>query len=110
MNNIKEIIKMRNIRREVLNETDNIRNIIVDISKEYNIEDSYINSIISSINIIEEKYEEWYNMISIKTKVLLVLNKIVVILDDLYFEKYNWNCIDWIIFKLNYVIEYIEEK
>lgn len=49
-------------------------------------------------------------MISIKTKVLLVLNKIVVILDDLYFEKYNYDCIDWIIFKLNYVIEYIEES
>ena len=49
---------MSNIRKEILFETDNIRNIIVDISKEYNIEDSYINSIISSINIIEEKYEE----------------------------------------------------
>lgn len=49
-------------------------------------------------------------MISIKTKVLLVLNKIVVILDDLYFEKYNYKCIDSLIFKLNYIIEYIEEK
>ena len=50
---------MNNITEEVLKEEiDNIRNIIVDIDKKYNIEDSYINSIISSINIIEEKYDD----------------------------------------------------
>ena len=36
---------------------NNIRNTIVEIDEKYNIEDSYINSIISNLNELEEQLQ-----------------------------------------------------
>ena len=48
-------------------------------------------------------------MISIKSKILKVLNRMITLLDKIYFEKYSWNCIDVVVFKLQNIYEYIEQ-
>lgn len=39
----------------IIDYINNIRNTIVEIDEKYNIEDSYINSIISNLNELEEQ-------------------------------------------------------